>query len=101
MGREIERKFLVVGESWRDAVTRSQRMEQGYLADSEKASVRIRVAGDEARFGQVLTTLLVYRLGSGGIRGQHVTKLHDDFFEVRGYLRHDPLPSTRMPVLWT
>lgn len=49
MGREIERKFLVVSEAWRDEVTRSARMEQGYLADSERASVRIRVAGGEAR----------------------------------------------------
>lgn len=49
MGREIERKFLVVDDSWRAGVTRSQRMEQGYLADSERASVRIRVAGDDAR----------------------------------------------------
>lgn len=49
MGREIERKFLVVDGSWREKVTRSQRMEQGYLAGSETASVRIRVAGSEAR----------------------------------------------------
>ncbi len=49
MGREIERKFLVAGEAWRSAAVKSLRMEQGYLAESDKASVRIRVAGDDAR----------------------------------------------------
>lgn len=49
VGREIERKFLVVGDGWRREATASVRMEQGYLAESERASVRIRVAGDEAR----------------------------------------------------
>lgn len=49
MGREIERKFLVADDRWRRDVTRSARMEQGYLAESGSVSVRIRVAGDEAR----------------------------------------------------
>lgn len=49
MGREIERKFLVVGDAWRAQAVRSADMEQGYLAESEQASVRIRVAGDDAR----------------------------------------------------
>lgn len=49
LGREIERKFLVVGDEWRARAERSAAMEQGYLAESEAASVRIRVAGDEAR----------------------------------------------------
>lgn len=49
MGREIERKFLVIDDSWRQRAVRSVRMEQGYLAESDNVSVRIRVAGDEAR----------------------------------------------------
>jgi len=55
MGIEIERKFLVLGDAWRAQASRSQRMAQGYLNDPgalregrEQASMRIRVAGDQA-----------------------------------------------------
>jgi adenylate cyclase len=47
---EIERKFLVVGDAWRRAVSRSERMAQGYLAGPpvSKCSVRVRIAGGVA-----------------------------------------------------
>jgi adenylate cyclase len=45
---EIERKFLVTGEAWRAAVTRSGRLSQGYLAGSATASVRVRTSADRA-----------------------------------------------------
>ncbi|WP_049620926.1 CYTH domain-containing protein [Frateuria defendens] len=55
MGIEIERKFLLAGESWRDAVEHSEPMAQGYLvgaaalaAGHARASVRVRVAGEAA-----------------------------------------------------
>jgi len=55
MGIEIERKFLVRGEAWRQAAERSQPMAQGYLnglgpiqGGSQKASVRIRIEGEAA-----------------------------------------------------
>src|SRR5512135_2213424 len=55
MGIEIERKFLVVGDAWRVHVVKSARMIQGYLNDmasmrsgTQKASVRVRIAGDTA-----------------------------------------------------
>ena len=46
MGREIERKFLVVSEAWRQAVTSSSLLRQGYLSSNAKATVRVRVAED-------------------------------------------------------
>jgi adenylate cyclase len=49
MPREIERKFLVNGDAWRDQAHRRMRMTQGYLAGGGRVSVRVRVAGDEAR----------------------------------------------------
>lgn len=50
MPLEIERKFLVEGESWRAGVERSQAMRQGYLAgEGGRASVRVRVEGEQAR----------------------------------------------------
>ena len=59
MGIEIERKFLVVGDGWRAAAHKVVPMAQGYLNDLDamepaagrsamKASVRVRIAGDEA-----------------------------------------------------
>ncbi len=47
---EIERKFLVTSDVWRDTVTRSLRMRQGYLgAGQGRASIRVRLDGVEAR----------------------------------------------------
>jgi adenylate cyclase len=48
MGTEVERKFLVVGEAWRDAVTSATRIVQGYIAASGTATVRVRIKGEHA-----------------------------------------------------
>ncbi|QNH13427.1 CYTH domain-containing protein [Xanthomonas sp. SI] len=52
---EIERKFLVTGDGWRAAAHRVIPMAQGYINDqaamdsgAQKASVRVRVQGEEA-----------------------------------------------------
>lgn len=47
MATEIERKFLLQGEAWRQDVERSVPMRQAYLG-GDGVSVRIRIAGDEA-----------------------------------------------------
>ena len=55
MGIEIEKKFLVTNNSWRSQVYKTTRMAQGYLNDmkamrdgTQKASVRVRIAGNQA-----------------------------------------------------
>jgi len=48
MGVEIERKFLVKDDSWRSDVESEARLIQGYLADGDKATVRVRVTDDAA-----------------------------------------------------
>ncbi len=55
MGIEIERKFLVTDDSWRAAAHAVIPMAQGYINDmaamdsgAQKASVRVRIQGDEA-----------------------------------------------------
>ena len=55
MAIEIERKFLVTGDGWRAAAYRVIPMAQGYINDqaamdsgAQKASVRVRLQGDEA-----------------------------------------------------
>lgn len=44
MATEIERKFLVISDSWRARVTDSAYYRQGYLANTGEVSVRVRVA---------------------------------------------------------
>jgi len=55
MGIEIERKFLVVAEGWRTAAHEVLPMAQGYVNEqaamqqgTQKASVRVRIQGQEA-----------------------------------------------------
>ncbi|HHI77339.1 MAG TPA: CYTH domain-containing protein [Gammaproteobacteria bacterium] len=48
MATEIERKFLVRDDSWREAVERSIPMRQGYLQRDDRRSVRVRIFGDRA-----------------------------------------------------
>lgn len=55
MGIEIERKFLVIGDGWREAAHKVVAMAQGYLNDlaaldsgAQRVSVRVRIAGDDA-----------------------------------------------------
>lgn len=55
MGTEIERKFLITGNDWRDAAHEVVPMAQGYINDiasmdegRQKASVRVRIQGDAA-----------------------------------------------------
>ena len=47
MAIEIERKFLVTSDAWRASVRRAIPMAQGYVRSLD-ATVRVRIAGDEA-----------------------------------------------------
>ena len=48
MPLEIERKFLVLNDSWRNHVHKVKKLTQGYLANTDKCSVRIRISDDGA-----------------------------------------------------
>ena len=48
MSVEIERKYLVKNEKWRDSVESEARIMQGYLANNANATVRVRIKGDSA-----------------------------------------------------
>lgn len=61
LAREVERKFLVRGEAWREQVTHSEAFRQGYLAGGGRSSVRIREAGDRAYLNIKSATLGVER----------------------------------------
>lgn len=48
MAIEIERKFLVADDGWQAGVTASRTIVQAYLASSDRAVVRVRIADDGA-----------------------------------------------------
>ena len=48
MALEIERKFLLRSDAWRQAVQRRTLMRQGYLSSGSRCSIRARIAGDRA-----------------------------------------------------
>lgn len=48
MAKEIERKFLVLDSSYRDLAVRKIDMMQGYLSVDPDATVRVRIAGEQA-----------------------------------------------------
>jgi len=61
MATEIERKFLVIDDTWRAAVSKQSFYRQGYLASSDGTSVRVRVADGKAYLNIKSMTLGVSR----------------------------------------
>lgn len=59
---EIERKFLLKNDSWRQHIEHSARIRQGYLGTIAKASVRIRVEGDKANINIKSAELAMRRM---------------------------------------
>lgn len=47
MAKEIERKFLVASDGWRDLVTSATTIRQGYVASWRDRSVRVRIRGGD------------------------------------------------------
>lgn len=48
MATEIERKFRVLNDDWRSQAHARTLLRQGYLANTQRASVRVRLAADGA-----------------------------------------------------
>jgi adenylate cyclase len=46
MAKEIERKFLVISDTWRSAASGSEGIVQGYLSRGDGVTVRIRIFDD-------------------------------------------------------
>jgi adenylate cyclase len=44
---EIEKKFLLINQSWRPQVQKSTRIAQGYLNTDPSRTVRVRIKGDQ------------------------------------------------------
>ena len=61
MAIEIERKFLLRDDSWQASADSGEFIRQGYLAGSEKSSIRVRIAGDQANINIKSATLDITR----------------------------------------
>lgn len=85
MGIEIERKFLVVNEQWREQCSGGILIRQGYLALGPPTAVRVRLAGGHATLNVKTATVHIARnefeygipLGDGeamleAIRARHI-----------------------------
>src|SRR5215831_14768635 len=48
MGFEIERKFLVVSDSWRNSAIRHTKIRQAYMDSNAKVSIRVRISDDSS-----------------------------------------------------
>ena len=62
MAVEIERKFLLDSDGWRDQVEKSLRLCQGYLSHDALSSVRVRIYDDHADINVKSTRDGIHRL---------------------------------------
>ncbi|MDH5444690.1 MAG: CYTH domain-containing protein [Gammaproteobacteria bacterium] len=61
MAIEIERKFLLTNDSWREQADAGTEYRQAYLVGSKAASVRVRIEGDKAKLNIKSATLGITR----------------------------------------
>jgi adenylate cyclase len=61
MADEIERKYLLRSDSWRTESKKQVFMQQAYLTDVKKSSVRVRIAGEKAYLNLKSATLGITR----------------------------------------
>lgn len=56
MAIEIEHKFLLANENWRNYIDHSATMRQGYLTSNSNSSVRIRISGEKKAWLNIKST---------------------------------------------
>jgi adenylate cyclase len=61
MAKEIERKFTIKNDSWRQHVKKQSYYRQGYMSNTTRASVRVRIADDKAYLNIKSATLGIFR----------------------------------------
>ena len=61
MGTEIERKFLVKNDSWRESASEGVPILQGYITTGPPIAVRVRIAGPKANLNLKKATVDIAR----------------------------------------
>ncbi len=106
MAYEIERKFLVTSESWRDQVYKTLQIKQAYFCNTEKASLRVRVSNESGFISSKSMTMDIRRhefeyeiplhdaefmlkymcMGRPVIKKRHLVKIDQHVWEVDEFL---------------
>ena len=61
MAYEIERKFLVTSDTWRQQIDRTLEIKQAYFCNTEKASLRVRISDQTGFFSSKSMTQQIRR----------------------------------------
>jgi adenylate cyclase len=90
MAYEIERKFLLKDDSWRAQVRRSRSIKQGYLCNTDKASLRVRISDQQGFFSSKSMTVDIRRH-----EFEYEIPLHDAEFMLMNMCQGSPVIKTR------
>jgi adenylate cyclase len=93
MASEIERKFLVTGDSWKAQADRGKALVQAYLASTDKASIRVRTVDDSE------AVITIKSAGSGASRSEFEYSIPVDDARELMKLRHGRLLEKRRHTL--
>lgn len=93
MPAEIERKFLVNNENWRKKVCRQKKIVQGYLANTERGSIRVRVSGENAYLNIKSMTLGIQRT-----EFEYPIPLDDAYYMLENLCQQPVIEKTRYIV---
>lgn len=90
MGIEIERKYLIAGDGWRDRVTSTRLLRQGYLTAGSGVTVRVRAVDDRTGY------LTIKSGGSALARAEFEYEIPiADARQMLGYVRGAQIEKTR------
>jgi len=93
MATEIERKFLLLTDDWKRLAREHICIQQGYFGTAEKASIRVRISGNEANINIKSATLDIVR------KEYEIPIPLDDAKEMIEYLcQHPIIKKTRYLV---
>ncbi len=70
---EIERKFLVANQDWRESADQGTRIVQGYIINADRCSVRVRICSD----GKCTLTTKLPRAGISRYEFEHPIELRE------------------------
>ncbi len=90
MAYEIERKFLLKNDSWRAHVQRSIGIQQAYICNTNKASIRVRIADQKAFFSSKTMTKDIRRH-----EFEYEIPLHDAEFMILNMCQDHSIIKTR------
>ncbi len=90
MAYEIERKFLLKNDDWRADVYQTVAIKQAYLCNTEKASLRIRIANQQAYISSKTMTESIRRH-----EFEYEIPFHDGEFMLMNMCLGSPIIKTR------